>query len=61
MEQKLDQVKEDYKLVGRCKENAYLSNLLPTPLLQHSEKHMALVDAAVAELLVVLTEGWAGY
>jgi hypothetical protein len=33
---------------------------LPTTLVEQTTKHMALVGAAVAEILVVLTEGWVG-
>ena len=60
IEQKFDQVKEDYKLFGRCIEDPYLSSFLPAAICQQAEKHMALVDVVVAELLVVLTEGCVG-
>ena len=60
IEQKLDQVKEDYKQFGKHKEDPYLSNFLPAVLVQAAEKHMAEVDAALAELPLVLTEGWVG-
>ena len=53
MEQKLDQVKEDYKQFWKCKEDPYLSSLWPAPLVQQAEKHTDLVDVFVAELLAV--------
>jgi septation ring formation regulator EzrA len=60
IEQKLDQVKEQYKQFGSYKEDPYLSSLLPAVLVQAAEKHMAEVDAALDELPLVLTEGWVG-
>ena len=60
IEQKLDQVKEDYKQFGNYKEDPYLSKFWPAILVQAAEKHMAEVDAALAELPLVLTEGWVG-
>ena len=60
MEQKLDQVKEDYKQFGKHKEDPYLASFLPSVLVEASEKNMAEVDAALAELPLVLTEGWVG-
>ena len=60
IEQKLDQVKEDYKQFADYQQDPYLSNFLPALLVQTAEKNIAEVDAALAELPVVLTEGWVG-
>ena len=60
-EQQLDQVKEDgNNVLGSTRRTPYLSNFLPATLVHQSEKHSALVDTAVAEILMVLTEGWVG-
>ena len=55
--QNIDQVKEDYNQSGRYNGDPYVSNCLPSTLGQQAEQRMALVDGAVAELLV-MHEDW---
>jgi len=58
--QKLEQLKEEWTQIQDYKKDEYLSTFLPKPLLQAAEKTMADVDAALAEVPVVLSDGWVG-
>ena len=60
IEQKLGLVKEEHTQFGEYKEDPHLSSFLPPVLLQTAEKHMAEIDVALEQLVLVLTDGWIG-
>ena len=60
LEQKLKQNKDDWRQQQQHSSDEFLQGFLPKPLVDAARKAMAVVDACMAEVPVVLTEGWVG-
>ena len=60
LEQRLGQIKDDWSQQQQHSGDDFLQGFLPKPLVDAARKAIADVDACMAEVPVVLTEGWLG-
>ena len=60
LEQKMEQIKKDWQQAQQHANDDVLKNFFPKPLMEATQKAMADVDACIAEVPVVLTDGWEG-
>ena len=57
---KLEKTQEEGNDLEKHTEDAFLCHLLPKPVLSSAQKAMVEVGACLAEVQVVLTDGWEG-
>ena len=57
---KLEKIQEEWNDLEKHREDAFLWDLLPKPLLTSAQQAMVEVGACLAEVQVVLTDGWEG-
>ena len=60
LEQRLGKIKDDWSQHEQHSDDDFLKGFLPEPLVHAARKAIAEVDACMAEVPIVLTEGWLG-
>ena len=60
LDQRLGKIKDDWSQHEQHSDDDFLQGFLPKPLVDAARKAIADVDACMAEVPVVLTEGWLG-
>ena len=60
LEQKMEQIKDDWTEQQQHANDDVLKDFFPKALMEGAQKAMAAVDACIAEVPVVLTDGWQG-
>ena len=60
LEQRLGKIKDDWSQHEQHSDDDLLKGFLPKPLVHAARKAIAEVDACMAEVPIVLTEGWLG-
>ena len=56
----MEQIKDDWTQQQQHANDDVLQSFFPKPLMEAAQKAMADVDACIAEVPVVLTDGWEG-